>query len=209
MPALDAPVAEIAVGVSRFMAQRDGVWYQKGFPHEIVLTSVTAQLGMTGSITESTRWRAGYKYLGKFSSSAEAVSDANYNQQTKSCNGPCEPVQHFYGTGSIQAVYATLDPEWYFGGHAVSVEIGPTLYRATWVEEVPDWRPCEGVAPCGRQAIAVRHHANWQTGAVLGAGVRFGRTTYRAGIWFAEAGGDIYPGVYDCCGLDLSIGVEF
>lgn len=210
MPALEANYYEIAVGVAQFAPQRDGVWYQKGLPHLLVLRSATLQVGATGPLTDTLRWRAGYKYLGKYSSSAEAVSDSNYSQAARRCIAPCEPVQHFYGMGSVHALYATADPEWRFDGYTVSLEIGPTLYRPTWVEEVPDWRPCEGAhTVCERQAIAVRHDPKLQLGGVVGVGVRVDRATLRAGIWFTEAGGDLYPAIYDCCALDISLAVEF
>lgn len=193
-------------GMSQFGHQPDGIWYQNSLAHSLHMTSPTAGFGVTGNVADWVRWRAGYAYLGRVTSSAEATaSDEDY--ATKRCNGKvCWPLSHWYGSGNVQGLYATLNPEHQVGSIKIIGEAGLWLYRPTWTMTIPDWRRCQDCRP---EYLQVQHKPRWQPGLTLGIGLRYARTTLMLSRYTAEASGDEWPAVYHGGCTVLSIRQEF
>lgn len=184
---------EMAIGESKFNSQPNGVWYQNGFAHSLDLTSPSVSLGATGYATDWMRWHAGYTYLGSTSSSAIAVSsDAAYAKYGANA-GKYWPTSHWYGSGDLNLLYATLAPEYKSGDLTFALEAGFTAYKPTWTMNIPDFVACR---TCARQNYTVEHHAAIQLGETIGFSIKYGNTSILISRYTTSASGDMWPAIY-------------
>jgi hypothetical protein len=190
---------EMSVGKSTFQVQRDGTWYQQPFQHEIDLTSSAWAIGMTGKLSDSIRWRAGYAYLGTVSSNAQAVtSDAAYAKYGANA-GLYSPMYTWIGTGQVREVYATIAPELHRGLWTYSFEAGYAIYYPTWHERIYEgW----GIYPAD-------HKTRFEITPIIGFSIGYRKTSMVLSFQSVNAAGDEYPAVYKGVVKTLSMRQKF
>ena len=129
---------EIGVGVSQHDKPPNGLWYQEEFDHKINNTSPTFNIGV-----KHKNWTLGYKYLGKFSSTALAsASDENYLNWQQGTE-EIWPLSTFNGKGKVDGIY--LNYRHYVGNFFV---VGGVWYhRVKWKVSIPDWIPSREAEP--------------------------------------------------------------
>lgn len=192
---------EVAIGFTHASAISNGYWYQKGFEHDLKLDSPSFNIGISQPFLDRYRFRAGYEWLGRFTSSAAATaSDANYNKATHTCNGECWPLSHWRGAGTVQGIYAAVARELFtVAGIPVSIELGGDYYRSTWRVDVPDYNAagtCTKSVGCYQAAphsLSIAHHARWQFTPQAGLSMGPVALTYRRDL---SARGDEFPAIY-------------
>ena len=151
-----ADEVSVGIGASKFTSS-DGIWYQDEFPHSLRLTSFSAKIQYEKTISEKFALNGGYLYLGKTSSDAEAsASDADHSW----------PLSHWYGYGDVKGAYLHGK---YTLGSGIYLQGGGYLYKATWHEYIPDWRPC---ATCDTMYVEVSHKPKWKLAPIYGIGYR-------------------------------------
>lgn len=167
---------EAAIGGSAYSKGVDGYWIQEAFPHKLQLTAPAVEVGITGDLYTSAKWgvsyHVDYAWLGTVHTDAEAVPlDANYNTQTKTCNGPCLPLARYQGSGHEAGFILSLEPYYRVGKWRLGVEAGPFVHKTVWTEDVSNivynnWQP----AP-----ISLRYASSdgWRMGAVVGASASY------------------------------------
>lgn len=146
MSCLIALCLQLSLGLSHAGGQDPGIWYMDGpqYPHELHLTSPAAGIGLAGP-----HWRAGYQYLGKFTSDARAI--ASDDPALIGCAPRCYPLSAWHGAGKVGGLYLQATGSWgRWGG-----QIGPWLYRATWQERITEF-PID--ATCG--GLGAKHVAS-------------------------------------------------
>ena len=169
---IDAHAAQIEVGagIAHASTNGNGTWYQEGFQHTLQLTQPVVEIGLTGRITPHMAWHVDALSLGRYASNSQDVlPDANYSATSIThCNGPCNSLANFIGSGRIYGVQALLSRytggAWRFG-----VEGGPFLYHETWRMDVPNW-----YAPDGTHYDIRTYGSQWALGVVLGATLAHG-----------------------------------
>jgi len=166
---------EAGIGGSAYQRGPDGLWIQDGFEHNLHLTAPAIEVGLTGDILSRPRWglawHADYVWLATVHTQGLATpSDANYNLQTKSCNGACWPMANYLGSGHNSGFILTLEPHYNLGGWRFGVEAGPYLFKNTWSVDVQGWRSSPDAAPTN---IHVENKAQWKLGYVVGASVGY------------------------------------
>ncbi len=170
---------EAGLGLSDHAKKNDGYWYQEGFPHKLELKALAVKVGVTGDLWQNNQvgisYHANWVHLGAIHSQALAVpDDANYNLDTKKCNGPCLPLANFVGSGHDQGLSLTLEPYKMVGGWRLAVEAGPYLHRPVWSEAVYNWQPDVSRAPT---TVHVNNESKWILGSVVGVSVGRGNFT--------------------------------
>jgi hypothetical protein len=189
---LSTPVfadTEVSIGYSYFNIQPDGTWYQNPFQHTLRTSSPSFSIGWTGYATDKLRWRTGYAYLGNVQSDAMAVGDATYAQWGAQGNQH-GPMYHLVGSGDVQEIYATLDPEYKTGKLTLFVEGGLALYRPTWYVAV-----CPVGQDCGHSVGSV-HDPRWEITPILGMGIGYNKTSFVYSVQRVNAAGDDLPALY-------------
>lgn len=192
-----SPKIEIGAGASYAQTFQDGIWYQEGFPHTLNLRSPIFLIGVTDAITPNLRWHVNWVHLGRYGMTALATSHDNHYNPTNSthCNGPCLPLLHFAGSGTVSGIAATLEAhttgQWQFG-----VEAGPFLYRESWTVQIPDWYPVTQISPAefvqsGPIQPVYSSQVQWVLGGVLGFSARQGNWTFSFRRYFDSKG---FPG---------------
>lgn len=166
---------EAGIGGSAYQRGPDGLWIQDGFEHDLHLTAPAIEAGLTGNIYQASRWgvswHADYVWLATVHTQGLATpSDANYNLQTKSCNGSCWPMANYLGSGHNSGFILTLEPHYDYAGWRFGVEAGPYLFKNTWSVDVQGWRSTPDAAP---ENIHVENKAQWKLGYVVGASVGY------------------------------------
>ncbi|MFS2103552.1 hypothetical protein [Ralstonia sp. Ralssp135] len=170
---------EAGVGGAAYSRGPDGYWVQERFPHKLQLTAPAYEVGFTGDLYRASRWgiswHADWAWLGQIHTQSLATpSDDNYNPTSATgCNGECLPLANFRGSGHAQALLLTLEPHYDVGKWRFGIEAGPTLHRATWVEDVSNWH---GTAPWPI-TLRVSSTDGWRPGAVIGASVSYGNVS--------------------------------
>ena len=133
---------DAAIGLTQFDRHRDGVWYQRPYPHTFDLRSASWKVGVTGGYRW--RWHAGYEHLGKYDSYALAKgSDHAY------LHGRQYPLSTWIGNGKAHGLYVSAGPEYKVGGYTLHPIIGAYWYRASWTMNIPDWVGCSRMVPDG------------------------------------------------------------
>lgn len=148
---------ELSGGYSKLTKGDNGIWYQDPFPSTIRLTSYSGSLGVRFNKEDNNYWRAGYMYLGRGNSEAEATaSDENYNPNNPPtyCNGKCWDMSHWYGHGTVQGLYISKVLGFRPYKVKLDLEAGVYAYVATWTMTIPDWKHCEDCKP---EYLQVKH----------------------------------------------------
>lgn len=201
---------EIGAGRTQFSAQQDGVWYQNPFPYDLELQSNSVSLGITDYVQPGWRYRAGWWYVGRATSSALAVgADAVYAAYGKEA-GQHYPLTHWYGQGTVNELYATVGPEWQVGSFTLAAEGGFTLCKSTWTESMPDFVPLANNAQGygSPYPLTVQNAAPIHGGYMYGVSVGYGRTSLALTRTSARTSGD-WPGIYTGEATNLSVRVRF
>ena len=162
---------EVGAGIAHASTNGNGTWWQSGFPHTLQLTQPAIELGVTGRFTPYMAWHVDAVSLGRYASNSEDVlPDANYSPTSPThCNGPCNPLANFIGSGYVSGVQALVAlhtaGSWRFG-----IEAGPFLYHETWRLDVPNW-----YEPNGTHYDIRTDGSQWAVGTVIGATLAHGQ----------------------------------
>ena len=97
---------EVGAGIAHASTNGNGTWYQEGFAHTLGLTQPAFEVGLTGRITPHMAWHVDAVSLGRYASnSLDVLPDANYSPTSPThCNGPCNPLANFIGSGRVYGV---------------------------------------------------------------------------------------------------------
>lgn len=186
---LTAVCLNLSAGVTHANPQDCGIWYVCGpqTPYTLGLDSPSVGLGV-----ETEHWRAGYEFLGRFSS--EAVVGALPDGSP--CGG-CK-FEHYHGSGKVHGFYG----EYIHHMGAFRMEGGLWLYHSSWEENVPDWQNVTGAPP---QSTTVSQ-AGWHPGVILGVGYDIGRYTLSLNARMAANSHDSYsPSIVKSFATNFSI----
>jgi len=185
---------EIAPGHSEFTIQPDGTWYQNPYPHNIKSSSESIAIGWTDYATEGIRYHIGAEYLGGCSSVAVAVASdpiyARYGINASKYIG----LGTWYGSGNVKMIYGSIAPEVKVGNWTAAIELGLTIYRPSWQEQVINYQTGIG-SPIISNTF--RHNPRLEIGKSIGVSlgykdVDFVVTAYPG----VNAAGDEYPAIY-------------
>ena len=198
------------LGVSKFTPHSDGVWYQEAFPYRLHMISPSWGFRWDTAQFDHFSLSIGYMDLGHVKSVAQAVAldgsqpnDGGYNAGTKSCNGTCWPLSHWYSDGTVRGVFAAAT--WHHGPW--SFEAGPYLYFPKWSMDVPDWIACR---TCQRQHIAVTDNAHWQIGPMIGMAYQINdRFSLNLSAWHTASEQSQYSSLYHNATFNASVGYTF
>jgi hypothetical protein len=200
---------EAGLGVSQYNADRDGLWYQEGYPHTLDLNTTAVTIGVTGDVPSwrALSWHIDAVDLGNVSSSAWATArDAAYNTSTHHGNVPLSKCADFIGSGKVYGVSGTLGAYVDAGQWRFSADVGGFVYKATWNETINHWHaPGQ---PGHYQDISASHAVRWELGPVAGLSVSYGRWSLQYRYYIDPANGDQYPAIYSKT-QTLSIIVRF
>ncbi len=191
--AAQAQNIEVGIGAAQYTDRGDGVWYQDAFQHKLKLTVPVAEIAVTGDISESLGYRAGWAWIGQANTQGMAVGDSNYNLQSKSCNGACWPLANFVGGGHDQGFFVTAERKLIFGDVRPSIEFGPYIHKSIWTENVYNWIPNATAVP---QNLTINNIQKWQIGALTGASVKMDNLTIRYQYFFNKNTGDLHPAIW-------------
>lgn len=189
-------------GISQYTKSSDGFWYQEAFPYTIHNTTPAVSVKyLTGSNHDNWQFGVSYNFLGHITSSALATaSDANYNTDTKGCNGQCWPLSHWYGSGSVQNI--SILTHWNHSS-GLYLEGGLSITRAKWDVVVPDWRQCETCAP---QPISVTEPKVYSYDPTVAVGYRKGLWSLQLNVSATHNKGDQYQMIYKAYSPTLLLG---
>lgn len=203
------------LGDSHFTPQSDGTWWQQPFPHDLKMNSPSLGLRYdTVQNDEGWSFGVGYMNLGRISSTALAVAldgkvsgDGGYNATTKACNGPCWPVSHWNGRGSVNGLFGIVSK--HYGPW--SIEGGLYLYYPRWSVSVPDWISC---ATCTPQNITAFHHQHWQLGPMFGVRYKPSDWSLNLSVWQTQTQGDskfnpYSPALYHAGTYNAAVGYSY
>ena len=207
-----AQQVEIGLGITHATHQDNMTWWQEEFEHTLHMNSPSASVGLKLPLATNIlgfsriNGRVGYEYLGTFKSDALATaSDVNYGACRYGA-AKCWPLSHWHGNGSVQGLYATVQPEINMSGYSIFFEGGLSLYRSTWKVDIPDWRS----SPDGpSQSVTALHQARWQSTYIIGLGLRRGPVSLAYTLRRAEATGDQFPAIYCHTAQNLSLRYAF
>jgi hypothetical protein len=199
--------AEIGVGFTSYKLTGNGTWYQQSFPYKVNTLTGEFSLGAVYNVNQTIKLRAGLEDLGQVTSYAKATaSDANYAQCHYN-HSLCWPLSTWYGKGEAKEGYLALDVEHKVFGIPMIAEIARTIYRPTWTEQVPDWRPSATATP---YSISVSHDPRLQTSHKIGVGVRLNdHLTLMLDQEQIAAEGDQFPAVYQGSTYTLELRDQF
>lgn len=182
---------EVGIGLTSFGQAYNGTWYQDGYPHDLHLKSQSFKLGITESVGRW-RWHAGLEWLGRYSSTAEAVaSDYAYTNNTP------YPVSHWVGKGQVYGMYLSAGPQFQLAGLTVHPLFGFYRYRPTWEMSIPDWVPCQdgadgpACAPGSPRPLMVRTARETRTTPIVGLSV--GRDRWSMDLTVRRANANSLP----------------
>lgn len=170
---------EAGIGVAHADPRANGTWYQDGFPHKLALTQPVAEVGIRIGFNAQTSLSLDAVRLGTYTSdSLDTPADGNYSgNAVRPCVGPCLPLAHYMGRGSIEGLQAlfsrTTAGLWRLGW-----EFGPFVYRTTWRLDVPNWyaaTPSESGYVIGPITPIHTDESRWSLGYVAGLRLEHGR----------------------------------
>lgn len=166
---------EAGIGGSAYAEGSDGLWLQKGLPHETQFTAPAVEAGITGDVTSWLSWHLDYAWLGTIHSQGLATSDANYNLATRSVRVSM-PLANFTGSGHDQGFLFTLEPHYDVGQWRFGFEIGPYVHRATWTVDATNQVNFIGQTPYSSHFVT---NPVWALGGVAGVSVSYKRFSLR------------------------------
>jgi len=111
---VSAQEIKLDLGLTQFTSTANGNWYQKGFPHTLRLTSLSGSIKLYTDKYDGWQVGIGADYIGRATSDAMVLDDdANYNENSAThCNGPCGPLSHMQGQGTIPAGLIAVRKSW-------------------------------------------------------------------------------------------------
>lgn len=174
-PAQSFFAIEGAIGGAAYQHGPNGLWYQDGFQHRLDLTAPAIEVGFTGDLYQTQRWglswHLDYAWLGTIHTQAMATpNDANYDANTKSCNGPCWPLANYMGSGHDSGFMLTLEPHLNWGNWRFGVEAGPYYHRNVWAMNVEGWVSSPTATP---ENISVQNTRHWRLDYVAGTSIGY------------------------------------
>lgn len=190
---------EIDLGVGRTFTDKpaNGLWYQKEFEHSIDQDSTNYQIGLRFHPWDNIYVTTGYKYLGKFSISADFIAnDTTYAEWQK--GGKAPPVSNLTGSGKAHGLYAKL--EYHFQQSPFFVTGGWWAHKSEWKVRSPaEMRMRRYGAKKGQihgpYDITHEDKSGLSVSWIIGAGVKFGRVSILAEIWDTTSDTE-YPATY-------------
>lgn len=196
-----------SIGVTHFNSQHNGIWYQKGLPHTLKLTSASYGLEwMSGSQSDTWQYGVAYNYVGKAKSHAMATpSDANYDNKANKCIGECWPLAKFNTEGVVEGLSLVARRNygnWFAEG-------GVMLSKAINEVVVDDWYCCLDQATTGRLRLNVRHNSKIIPLPQASIGYRYESLTVKFNIFPTSATGDDWQAVFNLASPNLSVGYSF
>lgn len=166
---------EAGIGGSAYAEAADGLWLQKGLPHETQFTAPAVEAGITGDLTPWLSWHLDYAWLGSVHSQGLATTDANYDLATKTMRVSM-PLANFTGSGHDMGFLFTLEPHHDAGQWRFGFEIGPYVHRATWAVDATNQVNYIGQTPGSSHFIT---NPAWALGGVAGVSVSYKRFSLR------------------------------
>jgi hypothetical protein len=196
-----------SIGVTHFNSQHNGIWYQKGLPHTLKLTSASYGLEwMSGSQIDDWQFGVAYTYVGKAKSHALATpSDDNYDNKANKCIGECWPLAKFNTEGTVQGLSFVARRnfnKWFIEG-------GLMLEKPTNDVVVDDWYCCLDQASTGRHRLNVRHNSKIIPLPQASIGYREGNYSIKFNVFPTSATGDEWQAVFNLASPNISIGYTF
>lgn len=175
------PIAlEAGAGAVDYGTQKNGTWYQKGYPYEFDLRDTTVRLGAVARLSERARVDLAYVDLGRTHSFCVAVSDDDY------ARGVRGPLYRINGDGRVRGVHASLAYDVARIGPArLSLNAGEFVFQPTWevVARMPDG-----------SMFTAHHRPTVQNTWTVGAALAVGRTALRVDYYNdLTANGDLWP----------------
>lgn len=166
---------EASIGSAQAQMPPDGQYWQEPFKHQFKLQGQAASLGVTGTfaaLRQSMRWRLYGLYLGKFSGSADAVQDEQYDPRspTGCVSAGCGGFNHYDTEMTTRGIVGTLAPEFRLGGFTLSPEFGLHAYIPKMDERVSNTD-----APSANPSYDYHYKGGWNLGKVWGFGVAYGK----------------------------------
>lgn len=170
---------EIGAGMSRYTPRGNGMWYQEGLPHALILNAPAFEIGLTDNSWQRERygldWHVSYVYMGNVHTDAQATSlDANYDASTKRCISLCDRLARFVGNGHNQGVKFTLEPTFTYAGWRLGVEGGIYVFHPTWHAAVYNVAYCE---TCDAQTLHFATNIGLRAMPVVGFNVGNGEVS--------------------------------
>jgi hypothetical protein len=197
---------EADVGQSHYTGSGSGSYYEDGarYPHVLNFTRIGYEAGLTGDITRRRNWgitwHADYVYLGHESFDAQVdSSDANYNVQTSSCNGPCAPNMRMFGGGSVSGIALLLEPYYEYHGVRFGILAGPFIYRPTFSVSFVE---------LDKSVLSYSASTAIRVGGVLGASITYKNVFVRYEYFTDRSQGGMIPGIQTSTHM-LSLGYRF
>jgi len=202
---------DVGIGYTKTEKPHDGFWFQEPFPHKIDRDSPSFHVGVRFKPFKNIRILSGVKYLGAFSTDAQASgSDANYYSY-KDGESEIWPLSNFKGEGKAYGLYLKGQYDFrYF-----HVTAGYWLHKATWKVEIPDWRcatntlgDCtydyEGATYSDPQNLNVDNHSDYELGFIYGIGKVIGPFSLDFEILDTKSSGT-YGAAYKGASQNISI----
>jgi hypothetical protein len=193
---------EAGIGASRYNDE-DGLWVNKGLPHNSHLSAPAYRVGIQfnainhtpGSYLPGLAMHLAYLNFGRASVRSLAAPDEDpnvynaqnggyYDTKAHSCAGQCGPLRNFVSGGTMQAVALTFEPFWTYRNWRFGLEAGPAIFRGTWdatataVSDSQWWK--------AGQTENFHHVPKWEAGALVGAAVSYGAVSLRYNYIFAK-----------------------
>jgi hypothetical protein len=196
---------EAGVGASSYTRDGPGIYYSPGFKYSAPVNAFAFRVGVVSTVIDAKprsfvpglRIHADYLNFGGIKWSSDSPQDSSdftdrgmvggYDPKAKACiNHTCGQMSDFESFGRIQAIALTLEPYWALkNGWTVGVEVGPALYRDTWVTSATVLTDGFKLGPPGTV-----HHLTTEPklhmGTVVGASVSKGPFSVRYTYIFAR-----------------------
>lgn len=123
----------VELGATHATLVPTGIWWQHEYTHQLPKDVPAAGIRFDQSIGQAWSVGAGFTYVGRFRSHAQAIaSDQAYDTHVS------YPLSDWYGDERVQALYLVARRsfgKWF-------VEAGPVLTRSTWSMTIPNYLQC-------------------------------------------------------------------
>lgn len=181
----------VEAGVTQFGDQGNGIWYQKGLPYDLKLTSPMLKLGVRVS-----RLSFGYAYLGRAKTDCLCTpTDANYSLAENKLIDPSEPLTRFKGSGHVHGAFADLR---LINVGPLFAEAGALVYWQKWKVRVGDesnpWHTPEDWNT--GSTFTVKADSNVRVTPTLAVGLEHGHWSVRASRYFSVHGSEPFIPVW-------------
>lgn len=214
---------EASVGHTKYNSALDTLWATPGFESNIdKMHATSGEFAVNHNIWQSESGQYGldlrgsYVYLGSVKTTAQSPNRNTNTVQGQwvgedflgaragnPCDGACNNLATFNGTGHDMGVTLQLEPYVKYKGYRLGVNGGYFHHRVTWGVGVQNiWDGIEN------KNIVVESEGKWTAGKVLGVSVQKENLTIRAQYFMTPLTGGKYPQAWDKAFM-LSIGFKF